>query len=36
VDIAGGEGVRRRLFALGFNVGDDIELQALGSSGGRS
>jgi Fe2+ transport system protein FeoA len=30
VDIAGGEGVRRRLFALGFNVGDDIELQALG------
>jgi len=28
--IAGGEGVRRRLFALGFNVGDEIELQAVG------
>ena len=30
VDIAGGEGVRRRLFTLGFNVGDEIELQAKG------
>jgi Fe2+ transport system protein FeoA len=30
VDIAGGESVRRRLFALGFNVGDDIELQTVG------
>jgi len=30
VDIAGGEGVRRRLFTLGFNIGDEIELQAVG------
>lgn len=30
VDISGGESVRRRLFALGFNIGDDIELQAKG------
>ena len=30
VDIAGGEGVRRRLFSLGFNIGDRIAL------GGRS
>jgi Fe2+ transport system protein FeoA len=30
VDIVGGEGVRRRLFTLGFNVGDEIELQAKG------
>ena len=26
VDIAGGEGVRRRLFSLGFHPGDAIEL----------
>jgi Fe2+ transport system protein FeoA len=30
VDISGGESIRRRLFALGFNIGDDIELQAKG------
>jgi len=30
MDIAGGEGIRRRLFTLGFNVGDEIELQARG------
>ena len=30
VNIAGGENVRRRLFALGFNIGDDIALQAVG------
>jgi Fe2+ transport system protein FeoA len=30
VDIAGGESVRRRLFALGFNIGDEIELQGKG------
>jgi Fe2+ transport system protein FeoA len=30
VDIAGGETVRRRLFALGLHVGDRIQLSALG------
>jgi Fe2+ transport system protein FeoA len=30
LDIAGGESVRRRLFTLGFNVGDEVELQARG------
>jgi len=30
VDIAGGENVRRRLFSLGFNIGDKI---ALGGQG---
>jgi len=28
VDIAGGEAVRRRLFSLGFHIGDMIELGA--------
>ena len=30
VDIAGGEGVRRRLFSLGFNIGDRIALAGRG------
>ena len=30
VGIAGGEGVRRRLFSLGLHVGDRVELVALG------
>lgn len=30
VDIAGGEGVRRRLFSLGLHVGDRIELASYG------
>jgi len=34
IDIAGGEGVRRRLFSLGFHKGDSIECQAQGILGG--
>jgi Fe2+ transport system protein FeoA len=30
VDISGGEGVRRRLFALGLHIGDRIALTAQG------
>lgn len=34
VEIAGGEGVRRRLFSLGFHQGDPVECQARGILGG--
>ncbi|MBM3295183.1 MAG: ferrous iron transport protein A [Candidatus Aminicenantes bacterium] len=34
VDIAGGEGVRRRLFALGFQPGDRVECGQRGIFGG--
>ena len=34
IDIAGGEGVRRKLFSLGFHKGDEIECQAQGILGG--
>jgi Fe2+ transport system protein FeoA len=30
VSVSGGEGVRRRLFALGFHVGDLVEVNAQG------
>lgn len=30
VDIAGGEGVRRRIFSLGFHIGDVIETGSQG------
>jgi Fe2+ transport system protein FeoA len=34
IDIAGGEGARRRLFSLGFHAGDEIECKAQGILGG--
>jgi Fe2+ transport system protein FeoA len=34
IDIAGGEGVRRKLFSLGFHKDDEIECQAQGILGG--
>ncbi len=34
IDVAGGEGVRRRLFSLGFHKGDPIECQGRGILGG--
>jgi Fe2+ transport system protein FeoA len=34
IDIAGGEGARRRLFSLGFHKGDEIECRVRGILGG--
>jgi len=34
IEISGGEGVRRRLFALGFHKGDEIEYGPQGILGG--